>query len=73
MPLSEAPVGEDTSLQVLGPSEAFLERAKGIYRWDILLKSPEIRTLHRAVYGVKNFCLQKKWPLVIDIDPYGTN
>jgi primosomal protein N' (replication factor Y) len=58
-------------LEFLGPSEAFLERAKGIYRWDLLIKSKEVRTLQQAVHWVRETCYQKKWPVLVDIDPYG--
>jgi primosomal protein N' (replication factor Y) len=59
------------SIQLLGPSEAFLERAKGIYRWDIVIKSKEIRPLQRAIYRAKEVCARQKWPMMVDVDPYG--
>ncbi len=61
----------DQTADILGPSEAFLERAKGIYRWDILIKAKEIQSLQRAVYKAKEIATSQKWPLVIDVDPYG--
>lgn len=56
---------------VMGPSEAFLEKAKGIYRWDLLIKAQEIERLQRAVFLSRDFCVRQKWPVLIDVDPYG--
>jgi primosomal protein N' len=58
-------------LEVLGPSEAFLERAKGIYRWDILLKAAAVQKLQRAIRVAQEHCYSKKWSLLVDVDPYG--
>jgi primosomal protein N' len=60
------------SIEILGPSEAFLERAKGITRWDLLVKSTSVRDLHRIVAaaraagrgGIESLIL-------VDIDPSG--
>jgi len=62
---------EAKQLEILGPSEAFLERAKGLYRWDILIKSKDIQLLHKTISFAQNMCNQKKWNFLIDIDPYG--
>ncbi|HCM40826.1 MAG: primosomal protein N' [Bdellovibrionales bacterium GWC1_52_8] len=61
----------DANTQLLGPSEAFLERAKGIYRWDILVKAKDIQGLRKAVFGARQVCFSKKWNFLIDVDPYG--
>jgi len=61
----------DSRTELLGPSEAFLERAKGIYRWDILIKAPDIQNLRKAVFGARQACFSKKWNFLIDVDPYG--
>ena len=58
-------------LDLLGPSEAFLERAKGIYRWDILLKSQKINILQAAILSAKEYSHRNKWSLLVDVDPYG--
>jgi primosomal protein N' (replication factor Y) (superfamily II helicase) len=62
---------EPDGVDILGPSEAFLERAKGIYRWDILLKSPDVRPLRSAVTRARAVASERKWPFIVDVDPYG--
>ncbi|HLD99058.1 MAG TPA: primosomal protein N', partial [Bdellovibrionota bacterium] len=62
---------EPGKLDILGPSEAFLERAKGIYRWDLLIKSVDVQRLRRAVFGARSICWKEKWQFLVDIDPYG--
>ena len=54
---------------LLGPSEAFLERAKGISRWDIVLRSKSVRSLHAAVRISRDFMASRRWPLQVDVDP----
>ncbi len=58
-------------VDILGPSEAFLEKAKGVYRWDLLLKATRIGPLHRACQGVRELSQTKRWQVLVDIDPYG--
>lgn len=60
----------DGQIEILGPSEAFLERAKGIFRWDILLKAKEIRALQRGVFKAQEVCAGHGWQLLVDVDPY---
>ena len=67
------PMQEAGSLELLGPSEAFLERAKGIYRWDLLIKTPEIQILQRALARAQDAAHQHKWPVLVDVDPYGVS
>lgn len=62
---------EGTFCEILGPSEAFLERAKGIYRWDCLVKTNRIDLLQRLVRTAKDFSAQRKAALLVDVDPYG--
>jgi primosomal protein N' (replication factor Y) len=62
---------EAGKIELLGPSEAFLERVKGIYRWDLLIKSPEIQALQRAVIQARDLSARQRWPLLVDVDPYG--
>jgi primosomal protein N' (replication factor Y) len=71
LPAARAAPGSAFEFEVLGPSEAFLERAKGIYRWDLLIKSVEIKSLQRSIRRARELCFSKKWPLVVDVDPYG--
>jgi len=68
--LAEAFYGQEWPV-VMGPSEAFLERAKGIYRWDLLIKAPDVERLHRAVFLSRTYCARQKWQVLIDVDPYG--
>jgi primosomal protein N' (replication factor Y) len=58
-------------LEVLGPSEAFMEKAKSIFRWDLLLRSKEIRPLHRAIHLAQSTALTQEWPMIVDVDPIG--
>lgn len=61
----------DQKIEVLGPSEAFVEKAKGIFRWDLLIKSPDVRELQRAIFRVREICVPKRWACMVDVDPYG--
>ena len=60
-----------SGIEVLGPSEAFLERAKGIFRWDLLIKATEIQSLQRAILRARDACAAQKWPFLVDVDPNG--
>jgi primosomal protein N' (replication factor Y) len=62
---------KEPGLEILGPSEAFLEKAKGIYRWDILAKSLDLKALHRALLQARALARAHKWPLLVDVDPSG--
>ena len=63
----------EAGLEILGPSEAFLEKAKGIFRWDLLIKARDIRFLQRAIYAAKEISVKNKWALTVDIDPNGVS
>ncbi len=65
-----AAMGEQ-GLEVLGPSEAFLERAKNAYRWDLMLRSRGVSPLQKAMRRIKNASSNFKSKLWIDVDPYG--
>ncbi|MFZ2492330.1 MAG: primosomal protein N' [Thermoanaerobaculia bacterium] len=55
--------------RVQGPAPAPLERIKGVWRYQILLRSPQRTGLRRAVEAAM---LSKKWKgvdVVIDVDP----
>jgi primosomal protein N' (replication factor Y) len=63
---------EMPSIEILGPSEAFLERAKGITRWDLLVKSTSVRDLHRIVAAARAASRGGiESPILVDIDPSG--
>jgi primosomal protein N' (replication factor Y) len=62
---------ESEGVEILGPSEAFLEKAKGIYRWDILLKSTQLKQLHQALLTARAKARARKWPILVDVDPSG--
>jgi primosomal protein N' (replication factor Y) len=68
-----APFQAEGRIELLGPSEAFLERAKGIYRWDLLIKSREIQSLQRAVLVARDQCARERWPFWVDVDPYSVS
>jgi primosomal protein N' (replication factor Y) len=67
------PLQDERRIDLLGPSEAFLERAKGIYRWDLLIKSPEIQGLQKAVHLARDLCHRNKWHFLVDVDPYSVS
>lgn len=62
---------EAEGVEILGPSEAFLEKAKGIYRWDILLKSTQLKQLHQSLLAARAKARSRKWPILVDVDPSG--
>jgi primosomal protein N' (replication factor Y) len=66
------PLQDAQKIDLLGPSEAFLERAKGIYRWDLLIKSPDIQGLQRAVHMARDLCFRNRWQYMLDVDPYSS-
>ncbi len=59
------------TVQVLGPSEAFMEKLKGKYRWDILLRSKQIGPLQEALRMAERLRSSEEIPFLVDVDPYG--
>jgi len=59
------------SVEVLGPSEAFIEKVKSIYRWDALIKAKDIKVLQEVIFSAKSFPLPQGVSLIVDIDPVG--
>jgi primosomal protein N' (replication factor Y) len=62
---------QDSFLQILGPSEAFMEKVNGIYRWDLLIKSMKVQNLQRAIRKIRAYGASRKLQYLVDIDPYG--
>lgn len=56
-------------IDLLGPSEAFIERVKGTYRWDIVIKARSIASLQSVLSVVRRFCEAEKHHAVVDVDP----
>ncbi len=71
--LADAIIGGvlDPELIVLGPSEAFLERAKGIWRWDLLIKAGNVGLLQKVLAGSRSWAQGREVNLVADVDPQG--
>jgi primosomal protein N' (replication factor Y) len=55
---------------LLGPSEAYLSRLKGLFRYDLILKSRDYRSLYRALSLAKQWSEKFDIPLILDVDPY---
>jgi primosomal protein N' (replication factor Y) len=65
----EAAIAPLAGTRMQGPAPAPLSRIKGVYRYQILLRSPHRVALRRAVESVM---LGRKWTAVdvaIDVDP----
>lgn len=56
---------------ILGPSEAFIERVKGKSRWDLILKFKRFEELHRAVRQAFLVAQEKGFSILVDMDPNG--
>jgi primosomal protein N' (replication factor Y) len=62
----------DGTVEVLGPIPAFLARAHGRYRWQLLLKAASASALHSCTRGLKStfeFRVEKGVTLTVDVDP----
>ncbi len=62
---------QERGLEILGPSEAFLEKWNRVFRWDILLKAREVQVLQRALRYSKQIAKGSRKRIQIDVDPYG--
>ena len=58
-------------VEVLGPSEAFIEKVKTVYRWDTLIKAKDIKELQVIIFSAKSFPLPQGVSVIVDIDPVG--
>ena len=60
-------------LEILGPVEAPLHKIAGKYRWHILLKDPEVQSLHRFLNELwlvnKTKISRRDVNVVLDVDP----
>jgi len=56
-------------IEVLGPSEAFLSRAKGKFRWDLTIRGSRAEDINAATRIAKNLAHEKGVNLIIDVDP----
>ena len=71
--IADALTKSATDVQVLGPSEAFMERLKGQYRWDVLLRARQIGPLQSALKLAETLRVRESIPFLVDVDPYGIN
>lgn len=63
---------KDLGITILGPAPALLARIKNRYRWQMLLKGEDVKTLHAAVSALKKAFEAKEFKgvsLSIDMDP----
>jgi len=64
-----------TDVFVLGPAPAPLAKLRGKYRYQFLLKSPDVKKLHKTVWQMKK-SFEKNSPravaITIDMDPLNT-
>ena len=61
-------------LEILGPSKALLEKLRGKYRWQILLKSPKFEMMRRSLEAALPSLEKNLSPgvqLSLDVDPMG--
>jgi primosomal protein N' (replication factor Y) len=59
----------NSSLEVLGPAPAPLERLKGDYRVQVLVKGSHRREMREALEGALEICADFQRQIVIDVDP----
>jgi primosomal protein N' (replication factor Y) len=63
-----------TSVEILGPIEASLPKIAKRYRWQILLKCPSIKQLHRFLHLIwfenKANISTRNVNVVLDVDPF---
>jgi primosomal protein N' (replication factor Y) len=69
-------VGRDHAVNVLGPRPAPINKASGLYRYQLLIKCTEENwdAYREALWKIKNKVVrekQKEWTLSIDVNPYG--
>jgi primosomal protein N' (replication factor Y) len=60
------------NLKVLGPAEAPVPRLKNEFRYQLLIKAANRKTLNETLHKLRAYALDRKWSataLVIDVDP----
>jgi primosomal protein N' (replication factor Y) len=61
------------ALELLGPIEAPLARIANQYRWQLLIKSPNVKSLHNFIrelfHGTGAMAKQQDINVVVDVDP----
>lgn len=73
--------GEPDAFEILGPTEAMVERVKGIYRWELMIRARQVSAVQRAIASARKIChnviqggdQSRNWPMIVDIDPYQSN
>jgi primosomal protein N' (replication factor Y) len=62
----------ENDFEVMGPTEAAIEKIKGVFRWDILIKSRDLKKLHHVLGHVRSLA-HSEWEeiVLIDVDPSG--
>jgi len=62
------------SIEVLGPIEAALPRIAKLYRWQILIKGSNAKTLHQFIrqllFENRSVLNNRKVKIVVDVDPF---
>ncbi|UCD89167.1 MAG: primosomal protein N' [Desulfobacterales bacterium] len=63
-----------TTLEILGPIEALLSKIARRYRWQIILKSRSVQSLHQFLHQVwfnnKNISHNRSVIVMLDVDPF---
>jgi primosomal protein N' (replication factor Y) (superfamily II helicase) len=60
------------NMRILGPAEAAVPRLKNEFRYQLLIKAANRKTLNETLQRLRLHALEKKWgptALVIDVDP----
>ncbi|MBN2282648.1 MAG: primosomal protein N' [Deltaproteobacteria bacterium] len=61
--------GGTPTVEVLGPSPAPLARLKGKYRWQMLLRGRDVKTLQRVTRAILSTCDGPGPDIRVDVDP----
>jgi primosomal protein N' (replication factor Y) len=60
------------NLKLMGPAEAPVPRMKNEFRYQLLIKAANRKTLNETLQTLRAYALEQKWgptALVIDVDP----